>query len=217
MRRAARLALRVYPRSFRSRYGDELATLVEDLGQRRGLAFDLWLGVARAWLRPRTVANLLCLAVAAAVFASIAPEGAGRSDTATTPDTPASVAAAIYSATSCTELATLVTAESKPMMVGCSPTALRAARIGHSFHIDHTWIFSRDDAVIQLNDVVGGATSVAALPLVRERGAWRMDLRGTLFSNPMAAFAEKMSAWIVPVCRSHPIRDGIETSCHYPA
>ena len=52
MTAAARWALRVYPPSFRERYGDELEVLTEDLGPSwRGTA-DLYLGAGRAWLRP---------------------------------------------------------------------------------------------------------------------------------------------------------------------
>jgi hypothetical protein len=49
---SARLALRAYPPSFRDRYGEEIELLSTDLTERRGLAFDLWRGVVRAWLRP---------------------------------------------------------------------------------------------------------------------------------------------------------------------
>ena len=42
--------LRLYPPSFRSRYGAELAALVEDLGGKQ--SWDLLRGAARAWLRP---------------------------------------------------------------------------------------------------------------------------------------------------------------------
>ena len=50
-RASARLALRAYPPSFRVRYGGELAALVDDLGRGASVR-DLWLGAARAWLRP---------------------------------------------------------------------------------------------------------------------------------------------------------------------
>ena len=52
MTRVARWALRAYPPSFRERYGDELAALTEDLALSRRHTADLWLGAARAWLRP---------------------------------------------------------------------------------------------------------------------------------------------------------------------
>lgn len=48
----SRLALRAYPPSFRARYGAELAALTEDLGPGPRTSADLWLGAARAWLRP---------------------------------------------------------------------------------------------------------------------------------------------------------------------
>jgi hypothetical protein len=52
MRTAARLALRLYPPSFRDRYGNELAALAEDLPPSRRYVVDLYLGALRAWLRP---------------------------------------------------------------------------------------------------------------------------------------------------------------------
>jgi hypothetical protein len=52
MNRLSRGALRAYPPSFRTRYGDELAALVEDLPDRPRISVDLFLGAARAWLRP---------------------------------------------------------------------------------------------------------------------------------------------------------------------
>ena len=42
--------LRLYPPSFRARYGAELAALVEDMGGKQ--AWDLLRGAARAWVRP---------------------------------------------------------------------------------------------------------------------------------------------------------------------
>ncbi len=55
MRRLARLALRSYPPSFRARYGEELAALVEDMPASRHTAVDLFVGAGRAWLRPTFV------------------------------------------------------------------------------------------------------------------------------------------------------------------
>ncbi|MDP9094914.1 MAG: hypothetical protein M3N95_18750 [Actinomycetota bacterium] len=52
MNRLSRVALGAYPPSFRNRYGDELAALVEDLPDRRRASTDLFRGAARAWLRP---------------------------------------------------------------------------------------------------------------------------------------------------------------------
>jgi hypothetical protein len=52
MSRLSRVALRAYPPSFRNRYGDELGALVEDLPDRPRASRDLFLGAARAWLRP---------------------------------------------------------------------------------------------------------------------------------------------------------------------
>jgi MFS family permease len=43
--------LRLYPPSFRERYGTEMQVLVEDVGGRR-ITLDLLLGAARAWIRP---------------------------------------------------------------------------------------------------------------------------------------------------------------------
>ena len=48
----ARIALRAYPPSFRSRYDAELAALVADTGASTSAAVDLMLGAVRAWLRP---------------------------------------------------------------------------------------------------------------------------------------------------------------------
>ena len=48
---AADWRLRLYPPSFRERYGTEMQVLVEDLGHRR-ITSDLLLGAARAWIRP---------------------------------------------------------------------------------------------------------------------------------------------------------------------
>jgi hypothetical protein len=45
-------ALRLYPPSFRARYGTELDALVADLPRRRGTGLDLLRGAALAWLRP---------------------------------------------------------------------------------------------------------------------------------------------------------------------
>jgi hypothetical protein len=50
---AVRWALRAYPPSFRDRYGDELAALVDDLAPSWRHTADLYAGAARAWLRPR--------------------------------------------------------------------------------------------------------------------------------------------------------------------
>lgn len=47
-----RLALRAYPPSFRARYGEELAALVEDLPASGRTSADLFRGAARAWVRP---------------------------------------------------------------------------------------------------------------------------------------------------------------------
>jgi hypothetical protein len=52
MTRLARAAQRAYPPSFRNRYGGELAALVDDLPASRKATADLFLGAARAWLRP---------------------------------------------------------------------------------------------------------------------------------------------------------------------
>lgn len=52
MRRAARIALRAYPPSFRLRYGDELGALVEDMPASARTTVDLFLGAGRAWTRP---------------------------------------------------------------------------------------------------------------------------------------------------------------------
>jgi hypothetical protein len=48
----ARWALRAYPPSFRDRYGDELAAMAEDLAPSWRHTGNLYLGAARAWLRP---------------------------------------------------------------------------------------------------------------------------------------------------------------------
>lgn len=48
----ARLAVRVYPPSFRARYGAELSALMEDLPASGRTTADLWLGAMRAWVRP---------------------------------------------------------------------------------------------------------------------------------------------------------------------
>jgi hypothetical protein len=50
--RLQRLLLAAYPPSFRARYGDELASLVEDNGSRWRDSVDLAFGVARAWAVP---------------------------------------------------------------------------------------------------------------------------------------------------------------------
>lgn len=47
-----RLLLAAYPPSFRARYGDEMAALVEDSGWRWHDNVDLALGVGRAWVTP---------------------------------------------------------------------------------------------------------------------------------------------------------------------
>jgi len=52
MNRLSRVALRAYPPSFRNRYGDELAALVEDLPDSLRASTDLLLGAGWAWLRP---------------------------------------------------------------------------------------------------------------------------------------------------------------------
>jgi len=48
-----RLILALYPLSFRERYGEELQALVEDTSKSRRVAFDLALGAAKAWIRPK--------------------------------------------------------------------------------------------------------------------------------------------------------------------
>ncbi|MCW3815099.1 hypothetical protein ONA91_11600 [Micromonospora sp. DR5-3] len=48
-----RLLLACYPPSFRERYGAELAALVEDTGTGRRVCWDLAVGAAAAWVRPR--------------------------------------------------------------------------------------------------------------------------------------------------------------------
>jgi hypothetical protein len=50
--RLARLALALYPLAHRRRYGEEMATLVEDSGGSPGVVLDLMRGAARAHLRP---------------------------------------------------------------------------------------------------------------------------------------------------------------------
>jgi len=50
--RLQKLLLAAYPPSFRARYGDELASLVEDHGSRWRDSIDLVLGVGRAWVAP---------------------------------------------------------------------------------------------------------------------------------------------------------------------
>jgi len=55
--RLARAALRAYPPSFRERYGAELAALVEDLRPSTAGTVNLWLGAARAWVRPPLAAS----------------------------------------------------------------------------------------------------------------------------------------------------------------
>jgi hypothetical protein len=52
MTRLANLALRAYPPSFRARYGQELAALVEDLADTPKATADLYLGAVRAWIWP---------------------------------------------------------------------------------------------------------------------------------------------------------------------
>ena len=52
MSRLTRIAMRAYPPSFRARYGEELAALVEALPPSRRTAVDLFAGAARAWIRP---------------------------------------------------------------------------------------------------------------------------------------------------------------------
>lgn len=51
-RGVGRVLLAAYPPSFRARYGDELAALLEDTGTGPRVAHDLLLGALRAWLRP---------------------------------------------------------------------------------------------------------------------------------------------------------------------
>jgi hypothetical protein len=53
MSRWAKLALRAYPPSFRARYGDELAALVEQMAESAHTTADLFVGALRAWVRPR--------------------------------------------------------------------------------------------------------------------------------------------------------------------
>lgn len=55
MRRLARAALRLYPRWWRRRYGAELQALVEDLGDRPGMAADLARGALSVRLRKRSL------------------------------------------------------------------------------------------------------------------------------------------------------------------
>ncbi|HEY8753640.1 MAG TPA: hypothetical protein VIM40_08360 [Arthrobacter sp.] len=52
MSRLAKLALRAYPPSFRTRYGDELAALVEEMPESAHTTADLFGGALRAWVRP---------------------------------------------------------------------------------------------------------------------------------------------------------------------
>lgn len=52
MNRLERLALGLYPPSFRARYGSELAALLEDTGRSPRATLDLVVGALRAWLRP---------------------------------------------------------------------------------------------------------------------------------------------------------------------
>jgi hypothetical protein len=52
MSRLARIAMRLYPPSFRVRYGEELAALVEDMPASRHATVDLFVGAGRAWTRP---------------------------------------------------------------------------------------------------------------------------------------------------------------------
>ncbi|WP_113718244.1 hypothetical protein [Arthrobacter dokdonensis] len=52
MSRLAKLALRAYPPSFRARYGDELAALVEEVPGSAHTTADLFGGALRAWVRP---------------------------------------------------------------------------------------------------------------------------------------------------------------------
>jgi MFS family permease len=52
MTRLQRAAMAAYPPSFQRRYGDELAALVEDLPASASSTADLFLGAARAWVRP---------------------------------------------------------------------------------------------------------------------------------------------------------------------
>ena len=49
---AARRALKVYPPSFRDRYGGELEALTEDVAPSWRSTADLYVGAGRAWLRP---------------------------------------------------------------------------------------------------------------------------------------------------------------------
>jgi hypothetical protein len=50
--RLARLALTLYPRTYRRRYGEEMATLLEDTTPSPAVIVDLLRGAARAHLRP---------------------------------------------------------------------------------------------------------------------------------------------------------------------
>jgi hypothetical protein len=50
--RLARLALALYPLAYRRRYGEEMATLLEDTTPSPAVIFDLLRGAARAHLRP---------------------------------------------------------------------------------------------------------------------------------------------------------------------
>jgi len=49
-----RVLLACYPPSFRDRYGAELAALVEDTGRGPRVCWDVAVGAAAAWLRPRS-------------------------------------------------------------------------------------------------------------------------------------------------------------------
>ncbi|MGI8879155.1 MAG: hypothetical protein ACR2KJ_01310 [Jatrophihabitans sp.] len=51
MKRLSDVALRAYPPSFRARYGQELAALVDDLPASSRTTADLILGAIRAWIR----------------------------------------------------------------------------------------------------------------------------------------------------------------------
>lgn len=55
MRRLAQAILRTYPPSFRARYGDELAALVEDLPDSARVTANLARGAAGAWISPHFV------------------------------------------------------------------------------------------------------------------------------------------------------------------
>jgi hypothetical protein len=53
----ARLLIRLYPPSFRERYGDELLALAEDSGLSARCGLNIAMGAARAWVRPSFVGS----------------------------------------------------------------------------------------------------------------------------------------------------------------